>query len=579
MKHQKAGRKNGTVAYPKGRKVNATALERLRGLLPATLQRDMLIEYLHTIQHKFHCLSQSHLEALAELMNLPFAEVYEVATFYAHFNVVEENAVEDKNAGEDKASPNGSTNATTSNASTDTTPQVATNVIRVCDSLSCELNGAKRLLATLTEQLTSPDVRVEPAPCMGYCHKATAVMVNETTIANATAQKVTEALSHPSAPVACPAPQQKHYTNLQKFRDGGITLKQLLATLTQADLRGMGGAGFPTAKKIELVNNNPPPRIMTVNADEGEPGTFKDRQLMAQELPKVLEGMLIAAEAVQADAVYFYIRGEYPELHAKLATTFAELQRLGINGKIKLHLRLGAGAYICGEESAMIESIEGKRGLPRHRPPYIASKGVFGLPTLNHNVETLYWISEILTKGADWYASQGQNGSKGLRAYSVSGRVAKAGVAIAPLGITLNQLITDHCGGMAKGHTLKGYLPGGASGGILPASMADEPLSFGSLEKHGCFVGSGAVIVFSNQDSIKQITLNLLKFFEDESCGQCTPCRVGTEKSVQLLKQNRWDKALLQDTINVMSDASICGLGQAAGNPIACAMKYFSEEL
>ncbi len=545
----KVGRKDGIIPYPKGRQAEARALEEVRELIPTPYRRDMLIEYFHLIQRKRSALPRRHLEALAELMKLPFAEVYEVATFYAHFKVIEDD---------------------------ETPPKL---VIRVCDGLSCELKNGNRLLAF---KETSPGVAVEPAPCMGLCHKAPVAMVGDRTVANADGAALKAAVKAARSPLP-PTPKFSpgQLPIWRKVKSGDLKTEKVLQILEEADLRGMGGAGFPAAKKWRAVIQEPAPRLMTVNADEGEPGTFKDRWFMEEKLSQTLEGMLIAAHAVRARAIYFYIRGEYPCLYDKVKAAFTELEKL--TPGIELHLRLGAGAYICGEESAMIESIEGKRGLPRHRPPYIASVGLFGMPTLNHNVETLYWVSEILKntetsgRGGGWYAKQGLNGGKGLRAFSVSGRVAKPGVKIAPVGITFAQLLDEYCGGMEKGRELGGYLPGGASGGILPASMANLPLDFGALEKYGCFVGSGAVIVFAETDDIRAITLNLLKFFEDESCGQCTPCRVGTEKSVKLLSEKNWNKELLEDTIQVMSDASICGLGQAAGNPIACALKYFDN--
>lgn len=544
----KVGRKNGVVPYPKGRQADSEAVAALAELLPADLERDMLIEYFHLIQKTYGGLRHKHLEAVAELMKLPFAEVYEVATFYAHFKVMADDA----------------------------TPP--TTIVRVCDSLTCQLFGGDELLRKL-RGLQGGGIEVEAAPCMGLCHRAAAVMVNEQTIAEADYAAVKKAVGeHLAAPKELPIPKVKvgELPIWRRVKNGELKIDEVITTLERADLRGMGGAGFPSAKKWRAVLANPSPRVMTVNADEGEPGTFKDRWFMDEKLDEMLEGMLISAKVVEAEAIYFYIRGEYPHLHKKLAVAFAQLEKEKLTDGIALHLRLGAGAYICGEESAMIESIEGKRGLPRHRPPYIATKGLFGMPTLNHNVETLYWVSEILKNGGGEYAAQGLNGAKGLRAFSVSGRVASPGVKIAPLGITLRRLLDEYCGGMAKGHKLSGYLPGGASGGILPESMADLPLAFGSLEKYGCFVGSGAVIVFSDKDDIRAVTLNLLKFFEDESCGQCTPCRVGTEKSVALLGEGDWNEELLRDTIEVMSNASICGLGQAAGNPIACALKYFN---
>jgi formate dehydrogenase len=545
-----------SLYFPKGRVLREAEVEAVRALLgDRPRRRDLLIEYLHLIQDKEGCLPAGHLHALAEELKIPMAEVYEVATFYAHFDVIPDGA-----------------------------ERPAKITVRVCDSLSCMLAGAEALLAALKAE-NMADVRVVRAPCIGACDKAPAVEVGHKQIDCATAAKVRAAVEkgdiHPALPLyqdlqTCLA--SGGYAVLKSCLAGSRTVEEVIAALSDGSLRGLGGAGFPTGRKWSLVRAEKPPRLMTVNADEGEPGTFKDRYYLEREPHKFLEGTLIAAWAVEAAEVYIYLRDEYPAARELLRREIAKLDSAGLSPHTKLHVRRGAGAYICGEESAMIESIEGKRGYPRHRPPYVAQVGLFGRPTLVNNVETLYWVPVILEKGAAWFASQGKNGAKGLRSYSVSGRVKKPGVVLAPAGSTANDLVSL-CGGMADGHRFKGYLPGGASGGILPASMADIPLDFGQLEKHGCFVGSHAVVILSDRDDMKAVALNLMKFFEDESCGQCTPCRNGTEKAVQLMSSGNWDPVLLEDLCRVMADASICGLGQAAPNPIRSVFKYFPEDL
>jgi formate dehydrogenase len=553
--HPGAGRRSAPL-YPKGRVLRQEEVEAVRRLIgPAPYQRALLIEYLHKIQDAEGCLPAGHLHGLADLMRLPMAEVYEVATFYAHFDVV----------GDGEPRP----------------PKVT---VRVCDSLSCMLAGAEALISGL-EREPMAAVRVVRAPCVGSCDTAPAVEVGHRFVDHATAANVAAAVAagdfHPQIP-----PYQDFeayvkaggYAVLQSCLAGGRTVEDVIAALSDSGLKGLGGAGFPTGRKWSLVRAECAPRLMAVNGDEGEPGTFKDRYYLERRPHQFLEGVLIAAWAVEAEEVFIYMRDEYPAVLAILAKEIARIDAAGLAGHTKLSVRRGAGAYICGEESAMIESIEGKRGYPRHRPPYVAQVGVFNRPTLVNNVETLYWVPEILAKGADWFAGQGKNGAKGLRSYSVSGRVKRPGVVVAPAGTTAAELI-ELCGGMLDGHTFKGYLPGGASGGILPARMADLPLDFGVLEKHGCFVGSHAVVILSDQDDMKAVALNLMKFFEDESCGQCTPCRNGTEKAVKLMSRPRWDAALLDDLAQVMRDASICGLGQAAPNPVACVMKYFPEDL
>ena len=556
-------------ATPKGRQVDPRAREEVAELLgDAPRRRDLLIEHLHRIQDRYGCLSAPHLVALAAEMGLAMTEVYEVATFYHHFDVVKEG---------------------------DPAPPAIT--VRVCDSIACELAGSHDLLARLPGVLGS-DVRVLHAPCIGRCETAPAAVVGQNPVPHATTEKIAnlvaaKAVAHPAAGESHPHLEivtpghvdyaayraQGGYRLLQACLDGQRTPDDIIEILSDAGLRGMGGAGFPTGQKWRFVRAEPKPRLMAVNADEGEPGTIKDRFYLETEPHRVLEGMLVAAWAVEAEAVYFYLRDEYPGIREILLTEIAALEAAGLAPHTRIDLRRGAGAYICGEESAMIESIEGKRGLPRHRPPFVAQNGIFGRPTLVNNVETLFWIPVIVEKGADWFASHGRNGGKGLRSYSVSGRVREPGVKLAPAGITLAELIDEYCGGMADGHALKGYLPGGASGGILPAAMADQPLEFGVLEKFGSFVGSHAVVVLSDRDDMKACALNLMQFFEDESCGQCTPCRVGTEKAVKLMQRDAWDEPLLQEVSAAMADASICGLGQAAANPLLSFFRHFRDEL
>src|SRR4051812_9399336 len=550
-------KKNRPRRTPKGRQVELQALEEVRALLTdKSRRRDLLIEHLHLIQDKYGHLSAAHLAALAAEMQLAMTEVYEVATFYAHFDVVKEG---------------------------ETPPPPVT--VRVCDSLSCAMAGAEKLLATLPGKL-GPDVRVVRAPCMGACDKAPVCAVGHVQVMRADENSVSAAAlknahAHAHKPQVDFAAYQAQggYTLLRDCIAGKRTRDDIIKVVSDAGLRGLGGAGFPTGRKWSLVRAEPGPRLMAVNADEGEPGTFKDRYYLGLDPHRFLEGMLIAAWVVEAAEVYIYIRDEYPELRLMLLDEIAKLERAGLDKFTKVHLRRGAGAYICGEESAMIESIEGKRGLPRHRPPYVAQVGLFGRPTLEQNVETLYWIRDIIEKGAAWVTSQGRRERKGFRSFSVSGRVKKRGVVLAPAGVTARELIDEYCGGMIDGETFKAYLPGGASGGILPASMADEPLDFGTLEKYGCFVGSHAVVILSEKDDMKAVALNLMRFFEDESCGQCTPCRVGSEKAAKLMERGPWDAALLTELSTLMRDASICGLGQAAPNPLLCVLKYFPDEL
>ena len=541
---------------PKGRQVSPKTVSEVKSIIGhSPVRRDLLIEYLHTLQDHYGSLHSDDLAALAQVMRLPLAEVYETATFYAHFTII----AEDENP-----------------------PPPIT--VRVCDSLTCEMFGAQQLLADLQEEM-EPRVRILRAPCMGRCAAAPTVEVGHNHIDHATINSVVSAVESREISPTIPS-----YQNLDAYRfEGGYRLlhncysgkrtqEELVALLQDSPLRGMGGAGFPTGLKWKIVRDYKGPRLMAVNADEGEPGTFKDRYYLEREPHRFLEGVLIAAWVVEAETVYIYLRDEYPAAREILLTELARVQEAGLYGNTKVELRRGAGAYICGEESSMIESIEGKRGLPRHRPPYVAEKGIFDRPTLVQNVETLYWIRDIVEKGSDWFASHGRNGGKGLRSYSVSGRVNEPGVKVAPAGITVRELIDEFSGGMLPGHEFSAYLPGGASGGILPASMDNLPLDFGQLEKYGCFVGSHAVVILSDQDSTRQAALNLMRFFEDESCGQCTPCRVGTEKAVKLMERNQWDEAVLTDIGNAMMDASICGLGQAAANPLFSVIKYFPED-
>ncbi len=549
--------RNRPPRTPKGRQVDPQALDEVRRLLgERERRRDLLIEHLHLIQDRCGHLSAAHLAALAQEMRLALTEVYEVATFYAHFDVVKE--------GEKPPPP---------------------VTVRVCDSLSCALAGAERLLAELPSRLGA-NVRVVRAPCMGACDRAPVCAVGHVQVMQADAARVVAAAAKPAHAHAYPTPVAFNayvrgggYELLKAFTGGARTRDDAIKAVSDAGLRGLGGAGFPTGRKWSLVRAEPAPRLFAVNADEGEPGTFKDRYYLERDPHRFIEGMLIAAWIVEAPDTYLYIRDEYPEVRLLLIEELAKVEDAGLSKHTKVHLRRGAGAYICGEESAMIESIEGKRGLPRHRPPYVAQVGLFGRPTLEQNVETLYWVRDIVEKGAAWFTGQGRHDRKGFRSFSVSGRVKNPGVKLAPAGITARELIVEFCGGMADGHTFKAYLPGGASGGILPASMADIPLDFGTLEKHGCFVGSHAVVILSDKDDMKAVALNLIKFFEDESCGQCTPCRVGTEKAAQLMANGPWDAALLDELSILMRDASICGLGQAAPNPLLSVLKYFPDEL
>lgn len=545
------------AARPKGRPLDTDALAQVRALLrERPRRRDLLIEFLHLIQDAHGHLSAAHLRALAEEMRLSQAEVFEVASFYHHFDVVRDG----------EAAP----------------PPVT---IRVCDSLSCAIAGAQDLLAALTAGVDPARVRVVPGPCMGRCAQAPAALVGRREVGSATAETLAALAEAGEITPVVPAYRDLAayraaggYRLLADIAEGRLAAADVVATLSDAGLRGMGGAGFPTGRKWSIVAGQPGPRLMTINGDEGEPGTFKDRELLESNPHAVLEGALIAARVVGIGRIYLYMRDEYPAVLEILRREFAALDAAGLTRDTPIELRRGAGAYICGEESAMIESIEGKRGLPRHRPPFIAQAGLFGRPTLNHNIETLAWVPVILSRGVDWFASQGRRGGKGLRSFSVSGRVREPGVKVAPAGITLRELVDEYCGGMSPGHELAFYLPGGASGGLLPASLADEPLDFGTLDRHGSFVGSHAVVVLSRQDDPRAAVLNLMRFFAHESCGQCTPCRVGTRKMVELLEADRLDEGLIGDLEQVMRDASICGLGQAASNPVRGLLRFFPAQ-
>jgi len=568
----------------KGRQADDSSLQEVRMLIGnAPHRRDLLIEYLHKLNDEYRALHDRHLTALAKEMNIPMSEVYEVATFYHHFEVVRGN------------------------------DPVADITVRVCDSVSCELAGAKHLLEKLPALLGNPKVKVIPAPCVGRCEQAPIAVVHQHPVLFATLDKITAAVKNDmvTQPMARDDAQfdpaalaeksvspkgtdqllSPNYVGFEAYKaKGGYVLakevaegkhstESVIKAMENSGLRGLGGAGFPAGRKWRIVKDYPAPRLMAVNIDEGEPGTFKDRTYLERDPHRFLEGLLVAAQVVGIDACYIYLRDEY---HGCRELLEAELEKLKANPPCKLpliELRRGAGAYICGEESAMIESIEGKRGEPRMRPPYIAQIGLFGRPTLEHNMETLYWVRDIVQRGPDWFSAFGLNGRKGLRSFSVSGRVNYPGVKLAPAGITIQQLIDDYCGGMQEGHTFYGYLPGGASGGILPASMNDIPLDFDTLQPYGCFIGSAAVVVFSDKDRARDVALNVMRFFEHESCGQCTPCRVGTGKAAQLMEAKSWDHATLEDLATVMVDASICGLGQAAPNPIRCTNKYFPQEV
>jgi formate dehydrogenase beta subunit len=542
---------------PKGRRVDPAALHAVRQLLgSAPRRRDLLIEHLHRLQDRYGHLSAAHLAALAEEMKLSMTEVFEVATFYHHFDVVKEG---------------------------ESAPPALT--VRVCDSIACEMAGAQDLLKKLPGIL-GKDVRVIPAPCVGRCDAAPCAVVHQNPVVHATVEKVKQAVS--GKRLKCPEPL---YVDYAAYRKGGgyrlladclagkRTREEITKIMEDSGLRGLGGAGFPAGRKWRLVAAEPAPRLMAVNIDEGEPGTFKDRWYLERDPHRFLEGMLVAAWCAGVGEIYVYLRDEYAGCRAVLERELVKLKQNPPCALPPIHLRRGAGAYICGEESAMIESIEGKRGMPRLRPPYVAQVGLFGYPTLEHNMETVHWVREIVEKGAAWFASQGRHGRKGLRSFSVSGRVRKPGMHLAPAGITVRELIEEYCGGMLPGHEFYAYLPGGASGGILPAAKGDVPLDFDTLQPHGCFIGSAAIVILSRQDRAAAAARNLMKFFKDESCGQCTPCRVGTAKALTLMEEEKWNPPLLGELSQAMMDASICGLGQAAPNPVQSVLKYFPHEV
>jgi len=552
----KSGRGKGRTT-PKGRQLDDTALAEVRELLSdKSRSADLLIEHLHLIQDKFGHLSSAHLYALAHEMRLSQAEVHEVATFYAHFDVV----------------------------AADEAPPPATT-IRVCDSLACELAGAQQLLSALKKGMDPSEVRVLRAPCMGRCDTAPTLEIGHRHIDHATVDLVNDAIAKKDTHARMPDYENLKtyraaggYNELEVLRGGSQTVDEVQDTINASGLRGLGGAGFPSGKKWSFVRAEKGPRYLAVNGDEGEPGTFKDRYYLERTPHLFLEGMLIAAWAVDASRCYIYMRDEYPAVLKILTDEIAALESAGIVDAGYVELHRGAGAYICGEESAMIESIEGKRGLPRHRPPYVAQVGIFGRPTLVHNIETLHWVAKVCREGPEVLNTTEKNGRTGLRSFSMSGRVKNPGVHLLPAGSTITDLI-EACGGMLDGHSFKAYQPGGPSAGLLPASMNDIPMDFDTLQPHGSFIGSAAIVVLSDKDSVKDAALNMLRFFEDESCGQCTPCRVGCEKAVKLMEKDKWDQPLLEDLCNVMVDASICGLGQAAPNPILLTMKHFPEEV
>ena len=545
----------------KGRQVDDVSLAEVQALLPwdgevLKQRRDLLIEHLHKINDTYRGLNERHLVALAKLMNISMAEVYEVATFYHHFEIIHDGE------------------------------QAPKFMVRICNGLICDMAGATSLLGKLRASLGTDNIKVVEAPCMGRCEQAPVAVVHQHEIGHASVDKVLQAVQSEAIQAAVPDyidlnayTAEGGYALLQAVTQGQHDTEDVLKAMEDSGLRGLGGAGFPAGRKWRIVREQTAPRLMAVNIDEGEPGTFKDRTYLERDPHRFLEGMLIAAHVVGIEAIYIYLRDEYHACRQVLETELAKLQTNFPVGLPKIELRRGAGAYICGEESAMIESIEGKRGEPRMRPPYIAQVGLFGRPTLEHNFETLYWVRDIVQKGPAWFSGYGRHDRKGLRSFSVSGRVKKPGVKLAPAGITIAELIEEYCGGMKEGHEFYAYLPGGASGGILPATLKDIPLDFDTLQSYGCFIGSAAVIVLGHQDSARHAALNMMNFFAHESCGQCTPCRVGTAKAAQLMQAPVWDNATLEDLNQVMSDASICGLGQAAPNPIRSVQKYFPQEI
>ena len=548
--------KNKITLRPRGRKVDFDVLGKLETILDtSSYRRDHLIEYLHKIQDSQGAITKNYMTALANLMGISQTEVYEVATFYHHFDVVDTDS--------------------------DKPPSLT---VRICDSVTCEMNGANELAKTLDDYYKGT-VRIQKVPCIGRCQSAPAAVVKFNPIDNATFKEIKKNVDakafHPEIP---------DYIDLHKYiSDGGyeiyesiinekISHESAVEVLEASELKGLGGAGFPAGRKWRILREQEAPRLLAINIDEGEPGTFKDRFYLESDPHRFFEGMLIASRVVGIDKIYIYLRDEYPAVKNIMEAEIDKIKN-HFTDIPEIEMRRGAGAYICGEESAMIESIEGKRGMPRLRPPFVAQVGLFGRPTLEHNMETLFWIRDILDKGSDWFANQGVNGRKGLRSFSVSGRIKKPGVHLAPAGITVQKLIDDYAGGMLDGHEFYGYFPGGASGGILPASMNDIPLDFGTLEEYGCFIGSAAVVILSDKDKARDAAKTTIDFFKHESCGKCTPCRAGTSKASELMQEKKWNISLLEDLSQTMSDASICGLGQAASNPVKSVLKYFSNEV
>lgn len=557
VSRQSNKKRNKMKGEKRGRRVDPQALKEVHDLISSLpVRRDLLIEYLHLIQDKFGHISAAHITALASTMKLATTEVYEVATFYHHFDVIKDSA---------QAPPK--------------------LTVRVCDSISCEMNNAETLVKELTKYHNGK-VRIQRVPCVGRCDTAPIAVVGQKPIDHATLEIVNQAVEVND--IESPVTDYITYSNY--VNSGGYELvkrmfdttngaEKIIEIMKDSGLRGLGGAGFPAGQKWDIVSKQDGPRILAINIDEGEPGTFKDRYFLEKDPHRFIEGALIAAQVVGIESIYIYLRDEYANCYTMLLHELDELKKDPPCQLPHIELRRGAGAYICGEESAMIESIEGKRGMPRLRPPFVAQVGVFGRPTLEHNLETLFWVRDILERGASWFSEQGRNGRSGMRSFSVSGRVKKPGVHITDAGITIKELIEEHCGGMLDGHEFYGYFPGGASGGILPASMGDIPLDFDTLNEHGCFIGSAAIIVFSDKDKARDLARNAMSFFAHESCGKCTPCRVGTSKAAMLMEKPKWDQPLMQELSQTMNDASICGLGQAASNPMTSVINYFPKEL
>lgn len=542
-----------------GRTVDQTILSQIQILLgEEKYKRELLIEYLHEIQDHYHHISNDHIRALAHAMNISSAEIYETATFYHHFDVIKKDM-----------------------------PPPPPLTVRICNSITCEMFGANQLINTLIPHVDQQQIRIQAVPCVGRCAEAPIAVIGSHPVEYADKNKVIQCIQDNNQ-TATPPKQailyeeyvnQGGYQQLQKCHSGEHQQDDIIALIKEANLRGLGGAGFSTGQKWHILKDAPKPKYIAINIDEGEPGTFKDRYYLERDPHRFIEGTLIASWAIESEDIYIYLRDEYAGCRLLLNEELEKLKSAPfINNIPKIHIRRGAGAYICGEESAMIESIEGKRGMPRLRPPYVAQVGLFNRPTLEQNMETMHWIRELIEKGPQWFKNHGRQDRTGLRTFSVSGRVNKPGVHIAPAGISVLELIEEYCDGMLAGHEFYGYFPGGASGGILPASLGNLPLDFDTLQEYGCFIGSAAIIILSQQDSVKAMALNAMRFFEDESCGQCTPCRVGTTKAIKLMKQKDWDVELLEELSQVMVDASICGLGQAAPNPMLCAIKYFPEE-